>query len=88
MRICNGWSQVKSASLARHKSGRTKEGCAAGFLFRPGAVRRRFGQPSGRLAVVRSSLLPAMARAARKQAELRSWERYRRAVREATAGFV
>jgi len=32
--------------------------------------------------------LPAMARAARKQAELCSWERYRSVVREVTAGFV
>jgi len=32
--------------------------------------------------------LPAMGRAARKQAELCTWERYRRAVTEATAGFL
>jgi glycosyltransferase involved in cell wall biosynthesis len=32
--------------------------------------------------------LPAMARAARKQAELCSWERYRSAVRRVTAGFA
>ena len=32
--------------------------------------------------------LPAMGRAARQQAELCTWERYRRAVTEATAGFV
>ena len=32
--------------------------------------------------------LPAMGRAARKQAEICTWERYRRAVTEATAGFV
>jgi glycosyltransferase involved in cell wall biosynthesis len=32
--------------------------------------------------------LPAMGRTARKQAEECTWERYRRAVREATAGFV
>jgi glycosyltransferase involved in cell wall biosynthesis len=34
------------------------------------------------------SLLPAMGRAARKQAEQCTWERYRRAVTEATARFV
>jgi glycosyltransferase involved in cell wall biosynthesis len=34
------------------------------------------------------SLLPAMGRAARKQAEICTWERYRRAVTEATTGFV
>jgi glycosyltransferase involved in cell wall biosynthesis len=32
--------------------------------------------------------LPAMSRAARKQAELCSWERYRSAVRRVTAGFA
>ena len=32
--------------------------------------------------------LPTMARAARKQAELCSWERYRSAVRRVTAGFA
>ncbi len=32
--------------------------------------------------------LPAMSRAARQQAELCTWERYRRAVTEATAGFL
>jgi len=32
--------------------------------------------------------LPAMGRAARQQAELCTWERYRRAVREATAAFL
>jgi len=34
------------------------------------------------------SRLPAMGRAARKQAEEYTWERYRRSVTEATAGFV
>jgi glycosyltransferase involved in cell wall biosynthesis len=32
--------------------------------------------------------LPAMGRAARKQAELCTWERYRRAVRKATTDFL
>jgi alpha-maltose-1-phosphate synthase len=34
------------------------------------------------------SRLPAMSHAARQQAELCTWERYRRAVTEATAGFL
>jgi len=32
--------------------------------------------------------LPSMSRAARKQSEICTWERYRRAVTEATTGFV